>query len=211
MPPYTLRPATAADYAFLRALHRATMRDYVDQTWGWDEASQAARFEETFDPARQQIIVAAGEDIGVLIVERRPDALFLAEIAIHPTRQGRGLGTAVIADILADARRHGLPVALQVLRVNPARRLYERLGFAITGETATHHLMRAPADRKEATAMPTTPSFALREPAERNAEPTPLPPPEEAPFDVVEQAGIESFPASDAPAWNERDPRDGRR
>jgi ribosomal protein S18 acetylase RimI-like enzyme len=32
-------------------------------------------------------------------------------------------------------------VTLQVLKVNPARRLYERLGFRVTGETPTHFLM----------------------------------------------------------------------
>ena len=40
--------------------------------------------------------------------------------------------------------------AITVLKVNPARRLYERLGFAIVGETETHYLMRwRPADAAE--------------------------------------------------------------
>jgi len=34
-------------------------------------------------------------------------------------------------------------VELYVLKVNPARGLYERLGFAIIGETETHHIMRS--------------------------------------------------------------------
>jgi hypothetical protein len=32
-----------------------------------------------------------------------------------------------------------------VLKVNPARRLYERLGLVIVGATDTHYLMRRPA------------------------------------------------------------------
>ena len=39
-PAYTLRPATAEDYAFLYDLHVATMKEYVAQTWGWDDAVQ---------------------------------------------------------------------------------------------------------------------------------------------------------------------------
>jgi hypothetical protein len=35
-----------------------------------------------------------------------------------------------------------LPVTLQVNRANPSRRLYQGLGFEVTGETATHFLMR---------------------------------------------------------------------
>jgi ribosomal protein S18 acetylase RimI-like enzyme len=34
-----------------------------------------------------------------------------------------------------------MPVRLRVLRTNPARELYERLGFRIYGTTETHHLM----------------------------------------------------------------------
>ena len=64
-------------------------------------------------------------------------------IEILPEYQNRGVGSAVIRDVLAQAQAEGLPVGLQVLKVNPARRLYERLGFNVVGETATHYLMRA--------------------------------------------------------------------
>ncbi len=42
MADYSLRPATVKDYTFLRSLHVATMKDYVAQTWGWDEAFQGS-------------------------------------------------------------------------------------------------------------------------------------------------------------------------
>jgi hypothetical protein len=41
---YELRPATAADYAFVYDLHVASMKPYVTQVWGWDEQTQAERF-----------------------------------------------------------------------------------------------------------------------------------------------------------------------
>jgi ribosomal protein S18 acetylase RimI-like enzyme len=45
---------------------------------------------------------------------------------------------------MAEAFDRGIPIALQVLRSNhPAKRLYERLGFEVTGETETHYLMQA--------------------------------------------------------------------
>jgi ribosomal protein S18 acetylase RimI-like enzyme len=34
------------------------------------------------------------------------------------------------------------PIRLFVLKVNPARRLYERLGFQVLEETETHYVMR---------------------------------------------------------------------
>jgi GNAT superfamily N-acetyltransferase len=141
--PYNLRAATAADAAFIYELRKAGLREYVSRIWGWDEAIQAARFEESFDPARYQVIVVAGGDVGAIAVEWRDDLVFLSDIEIAEAWRGRGLGTAVIGATLSEARRRGLPVALQVLRGNPARRLYERLGFRVVAATRTHFHMRA--------------------------------------------------------------------
>src|SRR5215469_5369378 len=140
---YTLRRATQADYAFSYQLHRATMKDYVAQTWGWDEAVQEVMFKDRFDPVRSCIIVVDGRDVGILSMERRIDTLFLANLQILPEEQGQGLGTAIIKAILAQAYDEGISVSLQVLKVNPARHLYERLGFVVSGETATHYSMKS--------------------------------------------------------------------
>ncbi len=144
-PAYTLRPATAEDYPFLYDLHVATMKCYVAQTWGWDDAVQQAMFRDNFTPERTRIVMVDGRAVGVFATERRPAEWFVWAIAIEPKIQGRGLGAALLRDQLATAARDGLPTRLQVLLVNPARQLYERLGFAIVGETPTHYLMLAPA------------------------------------------------------------------
>jgi ribosomal protein S18 acetylase RimI-like enzyme len=141
-PKFTLRAASAADAPFVYEMHRATMKDYVTQVWGWDEAFQAEMFSKWFVPEQFQIIVLDGQDVGLLAVEQRATELFLSTIEILPAYQGRGLGAAVVRSILAQAAAARVPAALQVLKVNPARRLYERLGFSISGETATHYQMR---------------------------------------------------------------------
>lgn len=64
-------------------------------------------------------------------------------MAIDPTRQGRGLGTEIVRNLLAEAAAARVPVELQVLKVNPARRLYERLGFTVFAEATIHYRMRA--------------------------------------------------------------------
>lgn len=140
-PDFQLRQATAEDFEFLWNLHRAAMRPYVEETWGWDEAVQARRFREAFDPTHRQIVIVDGRPAGVLQVDDLPRAVFLANVEIDPAHQRRGVGTALVESVLDRARTLGLPVTLQVLRVNPARRLYERLGFRVTGETGTHVLM----------------------------------------------------------------------
>jgi len=142
-PSYTLRPATDDDYVFLETLHTATMRDVVTQVWGWDAAEQQALFRRDFDPTRSQIVVVDGADAGVIAIEKRDDEWFLANIQIALEYQSRGLGARLIGAILGEASAVGVPVTLQVFRVNRARHLYERLGFVVTGSTETHFLMRA--------------------------------------------------------------------
>jgi ribosomal protein S18 acetylase RimI-like enzyme len=147
LPDVDLRPATAEDYEFAYRVHRAALRESVEQTYGWDEAWQEAYFREHFDAARRQIIRCDDVAVGVFSVEDRGDSLFLGLIAILPEYQGRGIGTTLVRRLQRRAEEEGVPVTLQVLKVNRARELYERLGFVLTGETDTHYQMRWSADR----------------------------------------------------------------
>ena len=149
-PDLDLRPATEADRPFLWQLHRQTMRPYVEQTWGWNEADQRRRFDENFDPTLKQIILLQSKPIGMIEVEPREHEVFLAVIEILPEWQGRGLGMRLIRGVVEQAG--DLPVMLRVLRANPARALYERLGFKVTGETTTHYEMRHGAEHGAADA-----------------------------------------------------------
>ena len=142
-PAYTLRPATVGDRDVLYDLHAACLKKYVAATWGWDDATQRAMFEANFAPERSRIVMVDDRIVGIIAVERRAADWFIGNIAIDPVMQGQGLGSALLCAILAGAAREAIPVRLQVLRVNPARHLYERLGFVVEGETPTHFQMIA--------------------------------------------------------------------
>jgi ribosomal protein S18 acetylase RimI-like enzyme len=141
---HTLRPAGPEDYQWLWELKRLTMRPYVELTWGhWDDAIQEQFFKKNFSSETVQIISVNGQDAGLLNVEREPAEIFLANLQIHPSFQNRGLGSAILHELLDSARALRLPIRLQVLRVNGgAARLYARFGFTVYTETATHFLMR---------------------------------------------------------------------
>lgn len=131
--PYTRVPASEAAREFIYALKRETLSAYVIQTWGsWDEAAQRENFDRNFDPNLWELILVDGARAGAIALEWEPSRLFLANIELLPAWQRRGLGTALLTEILAEARRRGLPVELRVLRVNPAQHLYTRMGFSIT-------------------------------------------------------------------------------
>ena len=144
---HTLRPATAADHDFVKRLLLTTSRAYVEQTWGWnDEIQQLVNedFERWFNPpASGQIVQVGGQDIGYLKVADHEDGVLLDMVLLDPTYQNRGLGTALISPIVEDAHARGEAVVLQVLKVNPSKRLYQRLGFVVTEELPNHYLMHA--------------------------------------------------------------------
>jgi ribosomal protein S18 acetylase RimI-like enzyme len=137
-----LRPATPDDREFVWRLHRETMRVYVDRTWGWDDRWQRERFDGNFDPALLQIIEYCSHMAGYMSVRRSGGEIFLAVIEIAPEYQNQGIGTRLIASLLDESDSSRLPAKLSVLKVNPARRLYERLGFDSIAETSTHYEMR---------------------------------------------------------------------
>ncbi len=139
----TLRAAKPEDFDFLYGLHRAVFQDYVAQVWGWNEAWQEEHYRQQFNPSANQIISLEGRDAGVIRVSETESEVFLSNIEVLPEFQGSGLGTSLIRALLAHARRFNKPVLLQVLKVNPAQRLYLRLGFSIVGESETHYLMKA--------------------------------------------------------------------
>lgn len=147
VPAYTLRAATAADIDVLYAIHRAGMREYVEATYGtWDEVWQYEAFATKYADADTtpayalDVVLVADEIAGYLHVEREPGHVLLANIRVAPQWQRHGLGAALVRGVIDAAAP--LPVELAVLRVNPARALYERLGFAAIEENDTHIRMR---------------------------------------------------------------------
>lgn len=139
-----LQDATTDDLGFLREVHVAAMRPHVERAWGaWDEDFQRQRFLDTTDPASHQIVSFAGERVGCQWVRVHPGELELVRLYLLPRAQNRGIGSELVRRLLERAAAQALPVRLRVLKQNPARRLYERLGFDVTAETETHLEMRA--------------------------------------------------------------------
>ncbi len=119
------------------------MGPHVEATWGpWDPRLQWRFFLSRVLGGRMQVVEAEGETAGILELSERPGAVFVDNVELAAAFRGRGLGAQILQDVIHEASERELAVELQVLRVNPARRLYERLGFEVTGETETHFQMR---------------------------------------------------------------------
>lgn len=152
-----LRDATADDSELCFEIKKKAFGVYIDEIWGWDEGMQRRLHEKDFDSSQFRIIQLQGQNIGLLGVRVEGNSLWVSQIYVLPIHQNKGYGTRIIQGVIGEAEREGRSVKLQVLKINPARKLYERLGFVVTGTNGPHHVMehalsqsaRSTAERKE--------------------------------------------------------------
>lgn len=133
---HELRHADEADRDFLFDVYAQTMRGHVEWAWGWDEAVQRRNLTAAL-PLRDWRIVSTGaRPAGVLHVQERPHTHHIHLLLLLPEFQRRGVGTQLLRDEIERARVQTKGLTLQVIKSNPARRLYDRLGFTVYAEDA---------------------------------------------------------------------------
>ena len=138
-----IRVAGEDDKEFAYQAKRAAFREYVEQVWGWDEGKQRKLHDQRFAAQDFCVINLAGEDVGIMSVDLKPDSVFVNQLYILPEHQTQGIGRRCMSVIVDEGNKLDIPVRLRVLKVNPrAVTFYERLGFTITDETDTHFLMQ---------------------------------------------------------------------
>ena len=139
----TIRKADAVDSDFVFAVKKAAFREYVEQVEGWDDTHQRGLHNKRFDSQDFRIIQFQGNDIGFFSSSCTADSLKVYQFFIHPECQGRGIGSACMTRILADANVSGKAVNLKVLKINTRGiAFYQRLGFLIVDEDSTHVQMK---------------------------------------------------------------------
>jgi len=151
---YQLRPATNADEDWQLAIYAGTRADELALT-GWSPSqceafvrqqhrAQQQHYRAHFPLSVCQLILVDGVVAGRLWLDGREDHVHILDIALLPAWRGRGLGTRCLQDLA----RGGQTLGIQVELHNPARRLYERLGFVAQGlPQGLHQAMFKPAAR----------------------------------------------------------------
>ena len=147
----TLRPASLPDdELFLQDLYY-DMRDDIRGIFGDENLERAtariqyqaqkASYETEFPTADHQIVLLDGQPIGRLLVERRTELLFAIDLALLSEHRNQGIGTVILDRLIREAADRRVPLALSVVKSNPALRLYERRGGVIDGQSATHYFL----------------------------------------------------------------------
>ncbi len=137
----SLRPVADRDRDFLAAVYASTREEELANVpWTPEQkrafvahqfAAQDAAYTANYPGASRLVIVADGAEVGRLYLHPRAGEIRIMDIAFLPAARGRGIGTAVLQRVLAEGARSGRFVSIHVESFNPARALYERLGFQL--------------------------------------------------------------------------------
>jgi len=149
------RPFVDQDLPFLAELYLSTRQEELAMT-GWPAETQVAfllqqhraqhsHYAAHFADAEWLIIERAGRAIGRLYLQEQPDRFHVVDISLMPGSRGSGIGTAILVDVLAQARASGKRVSIHVEKNNRAQSLYARLGFSVIADRGVYDLLETAA------------------------------------------------------------------
>jgi GNAT superfamily N-acetyltransferase len=144
-----LRQAVSEDEDFLLQLFLAT-QPMETASWNMSAIAREQLLQMQFQGRRQtyaaqypdaeDLIICLNEEgdiksrVGRHLVMRQEGAILGIDLAVLPAYQKKGLGGLVLQGVQRQCVKEGLRFRLQVLHTNPARRLYDRLGFRMVSQ-----------------------------------------------------------------------------
>ncbi len=157
---FVLRPETETDLPFLRRLYASTRWEELAVVTNWSDDQKLAVLDRQFGFQRHHyrtyypatswdVLENHGVPAGRLYVHRAPATLLVMDIALLPGWRGRGIGTALMQWVCAQARAAGKSVTVSVEKYNRAQTLYRRLGFREISDEGVHCAMEWRAGENE--------------------------------------------------------------
>lgn len=128
---------------FIYNLKKEVYQEYVEKIYGeWNEENQKKLFNKFMKENSKNIELIYLKDklVGFYNGKLKDDKSYeIDNICIMPEYQNRGIGTAVLKEILFENKDK--EIILQCFKENQASKLYERMGFKKIEETKTHYIM----------------------------------------------------------------------
>lgn len=142
---YTFEVYKDEDFKILYEMKKDNFKWYVEKLYGWDEEKQIKFHKDFIEEHRNHInvIKSGNEIIGIFtnyIDENNESVISL--FYIDKKYQRQGIGTDILKKQLEVDSKNNRNTILQVFKENPARLLYQKVGFEIYEETASHFKMR---------------------------------------------------------------------
>lgn len=150
----SLRPEQDSDLPFLLGLYHTTRAAELAQV-DWSDEQKQAFVQMQFNAQRHHyrtvlknvgfdVIEQHGTPIGRLYSQELATQLHIVDIALVPDQRGRGLGGRLLAALGFYAAQAGKALGIFVEHQNPARHLYDRMGFEVIGDGGIYLEMERP-------------------------------------------------------------------
>ncbi|MBK8816391.1 MAG: GNAT family N-acetyltransferase [Methylococcaceae bacterium] len=147
----SFKPITEADLGFLSAVYASTRAEEMALV-DWDDeqkisflkgqfSAQHQHYQQHYTNTEYLIILSNDMQIGRFYIARWPAEIRIVDLALLPEFRNLGFGSKILKDVLAEATEVVKSVTIHVERFNPARNLYQRLGFVKKGEHGIYDLM----------------------------------------------------------------------
>jgi len=147
-----VRAVTPDDEAFLLFVYNSSRAEELAQV-AWQEGQKEAFVKWQFDLQRREydaqfpgaeydVIMVDGQPAGRIWIGRNDEEIHLLDIVVLPEFQNRGVGTALLRSLIAEAKETARALRHMVFVMNTdAIRFYERLGFVIIGDLGAYKHM----------------------------------------------------------------------
>jgi GNAT superfamily N-acetyltransferase len=150
-----LRAVAPSDAALIASLYATTREEELRVVpWSgeqkraftdWQSGLQEEHYRRHYAGAERLVIERDGEAIGRIYVHVTGAEVRLMDVTLLAAHRGQGIGTRLVRALIAHADGLARPCSLHVEPFNPARRLYQRLGFATREVRGLYEFMvRAP-------------------------------------------------------------------
>jgi len=148
----SLRPAGPGDAEVLYRIYASTREEELAVV-PWDAPTKEAflrmqftaqdtYYHANFPQASYDLVMDGEQVLGRLYLDRGERAWNVIDIALLPEHRGKGIGSRLMAEVLAAAGAAAKPVEIHVERFNRARRLYDRLGFRQIADQGVYLLLQ---------------------------------------------------------------------
>lgn len=147
----TLRPVAEEDKNFLCSVYTSTRLEELAVTgWTGEEkagfcemqfSAQDTHYREHYPTAQYSVILSENIPAGRLYVDRWAREIRIMDIALLPEYRSKGIGAYLLRQLMDESTASQKLLSIHVEKLNPALRLYERLGFQVAEDKGIYLLM----------------------------------------------------------------------
>ncbi|WP_438710655.1 GNAT family N-acetyltransferase [Aquimarina muelleri] len=133
--------AEESDKNFLIRLRKVTMVEHLEKAGIYlSEEQHISRI--NFNYESTYLIYTSNQKVGMLKYLEIENTIEILQLQILPDYQGLGIGKSIINQLINASKISNKTLTLKVLKENPARHLYQRIGFGIVDEDTYEFFMQ---------------------------------------------------------------------